>query len=176
VAKGDEVVERLLTERGRALTAYAYLLCGNVADAEDLVSDALVRTFTRRRAGLELRSAESYVRRSILTLYVDGWRKRNRWASRWPVAAGPDSTESPENHTADRMLVMTALRELSRQQRACIVLRYYEDRTVAEIADQLALSDGTVKRYLSLGIRRLVGLLGPIPEHSAASVELVKEA
>ncbi len=79
---GDDVVAELLATRGRALTRYAYLLCGNAADAEDLVQDALVKTFARRRAGLELDSAEAYVRRAILTLYLDGWRKRGRWATR----------------------------------------------------------------------------------------------
>ena len=171
---GDDVVAELLTTRGRALTRYAYLLCGNVADAEDLVQDALVKTFARRRAGLELDSAEAYVRRAILTLYLDGWRRRGRWATRRHLAAGPASVDGPETGTGDRIDVVAALRGLPPQQRACVVLRFYEDLTVPEIAHHLAVSDGAVKRYLSLAVHRLEGLLGPIAP-AATTVALVQE-
>ena len=167
---GDDVVAALLTTRGRALVGYAYLLCGNVDDAEDLVQDALVKTFSRRRAGLELDSAEAYVRRCILTLYLDGWRRRGRWATRRHLAAAPPSTEGPEARTHDRLDVVAALRGLPPQQRACVVLRFYEDMTVPAIADALALSQGSVKRYLSDGVRRMEGLLGPMPDaHRSAA-------
>ena len=45
--------------------------------------------------------------------------------------------------------VRFALRELSPRERACIVLRYFDDLTVPQIAAQLGLADGTVKRYLA---------------------------
>jgi RNA polymerase sigma-70 factor (sigma-E family) len=169
VSAQDDVVESLIATRGRALTGYAYLLCGNVHDAEDLVQDALVKTFSRRRAGLELDSAEAYVRRSILTVYLDGWRRRGRWAVRRHLAAGPSSTDGPESPAGDRVDVVAALRHLPPQQRACVVLRFYEDLTVAEIAQRLAVSDGAVKRYLSMGVHSLEGALGPIrpaPTHT----------
>ena len=171
----DDVVASLIETRGRALTGYAYLLCGNVHDAEDLVQDALVKTFSRRRAGLELESAEAYVRRSILTLYLDGWRRRGRWATRRHLAAVPPSAEGPEDGTSNRIDVVTALRGLPPQQRACVVLRFYEDMTVAEIAHHLAVSEGAVKRYLSLGVHRLEGLLGPI-NPPVPTIRLVQEA
>jgi RNA polymerase sigma-70 factor (ECF subfamily) len=171
---GDDVVAELLATRGRALTGYAYLLCGNAADAEDLVQDALVKTFARRRAGLVLDSAEAYVRRTILTLYLDGWRRRGRWATRRHLAAGPTSVDGPEAGTGDRLDLVAALRGLPPQQRACVVLRFYEDLTVAEIAHHLAVSEGAVKRYLSLGVHRLEGLLGPISA-PATTIALVQE-
>jgi RNA polymerase sigma-70 factor (sigma-E family) len=171
---GDEIVAELVATRGRALTGYAYLLCGNAADAEDLVQDALVKTFARRRAGLEMDSAEAYVRRTILTLYLDGWRRRGRWATRRHLAVAPSSVEGPEDGTGSRIDLVAALRGLPPQQRACVVLRFYEDLTVAEIAHHLAVSEGAVKRYLSLGVHRLEGLLGPIAP-ATPTVALVQE-
>ena len=156
----DEAVEQLLDSRGRALVGYAYLLCGNVHDAEDLVQDALVKTFARRRAGTELRSAEAYVRRAICTLYLDRWRSRKRWAGRLPVAWDRETTEGPEDAVTNRTDVVAALATLPPQQRAAVVLRYYEDLTVPEVAERMGLGDGTVKRYLSLATHRLGDLLG----------------
>ncbi len=158
----DEAIEQLLATRGRALTGYAYLLCGDVHEAEDLVQDALVKTFARRRAGVELVSAEAYLRRAICTLYVDRWRSRARWAGRLPVAAAPEATDSAETAVADRTDVMRALATLPPQQRAAVVLRYYEDLTVPEVAARMGLGDGTVKRYLSLATHRLEDLLGTL--------------
>ncbi|WP_448062166.1 RNA polymerase sigma factor [Cellulomonas hominis] len=60
-------------------------------------------------------------------------------------------------------LVQAALATLRPRLRACVVLRYYDDLTVPEIARQLGLSDGTVKRYLSDAINALEAVLGPVP-------------
>ena len=173
--RGSDTVEELLATRGRALTGYAYLLCGDVTDAEDLVQDALVKTFSRRRAGVELGSAEAYVRRAILTTYVDGWRRRGRWSGRQNLVASADRLEGPAGAADERLDVVAALRHLPRQQRACVVLRFYEDRTVAEIADHLGVSQGAVKRYLSMGVHALETLLGPLRD-TAVSIEIVQEA
>ncbi len=175
MAGQDDVVEALISTRGRALTGYAYLLCGNVEDAEDLVQDALVKTFARGRAGLRLESAEGYVRRAILTLYLDGWRRRGRWAVRRHLLVAPPSTAGPEEGAAARADVVAALRHLPPQQRACVVLRFYEDLTVTEIAEQLGVAEGSVKRYLSTGVHRMEALLGPVAG-ADSEIHIVQEA
>ena len=58
--------------------------------------------------------------------------------------------------------MQVALAALAPQQRICVVLRYYDDLTVPEIADRLSLAEGTVKRYLSLAVHRMEALLGPL--------------
>ena len=173
VEGGPATVEELLATRGRALTGYAYLLCGDVHDAEDLVQEALVKTFTRRRGGLAMHSAEGYVRRAILTTYVDGWRRRGRWLARQHLTVTAESSASPAGASDQRVDVVEALRHLPRQQRACVVLRFYEDLTVAEIAQQLSVSEGAVKRYLSMGVRALEALLGPI-DGTTTTIEIVE--
>ena len=67
------------------------------------------------------------------------------------------------------MDVRAALDALSPRERACVVLRFYDDLTVARIADQLSLSEGAVKRYLSDGVHRMEGLLGPVRRSRARS-------
>ncbi|MGN8244519.1 sigma-70 family RNA polymerase sigma factor [Cellulomonas soli] len=151
----------LARERGAALTSYAYLLTGNLRDAEDLVQDALVKTFVRGRT-LEIASAEGYVRTAILTTWIDTYRRRRQWQRVRHLLVRGERQEGPADEVGARNDVRAALRLLAPQQRACVVLRYYDDLTVGEIADRMGLADGTVKRYLSLAVGRLETLLGPL--------------
>lgn len=163
MAAWEQTLDELVRTRGPALVGYAYLLCGDRREAEDLVQDALVKTFSRGRAGLEAQSVEGYVRRAVLTTYLDGFRRRRRWAALRHLVAAEDVRPSPDTDLATRADVAAALAALSPRERACVVLRFYEDLTVPAIAEALALSTGSVKRYLSDGVRRLEGLLGPLP-------------
>lgn len=173
----EDTLSALVRERGPALVGYAYLLCGDRRQAEDLVQDALVKTFARGSAGAP-RSAEAYVRRAILTTYIDGFRRRRRWEAVRHLFRPDDDAVGPEVHVTDRLDLLTALEALSPRQRACIVLRYYQDLTVPQIADALALSTGAVKRYLSDAVRRLEEILGPVadvPAEHLAIEETIEE-
>ena len=171
--RSDEAMASLARQRGRALTGYAYLLTGDLRDAEDLVQDALVKTFLRPRA-VDPLAAEGYVRRAILTTYIDGHRRRRRWDGLRHLLARDESHAGPEDLTSQRVDVQRALRTLPPQQRACVVLRFYEDLTAREIGERLGLGEGTVKRYLSIAVGRMEGLLGPLPPSQADDVVLVQ--
>jgi len=78
---------------------------------------------------------------------------------------------------SDRRFIAQALAALSPRQRTCLVLRYYEDMPVAEIADLLGFAVGTAKRYLSDGIRALEAQLGPFDDDltDTTTIETVLE-
>ena len=149
------VVTTLVAERGDALTRYAYLICGNPDDAADLVQDALVKTFGRLRNGFGITSAEAYVRRAILNAYLDRGRRRARWRSIAHLALQPEHDESPAAAADDRIDLREQLLGLSPRERACVVLRYYDDLKVDDIAQCLRISPGAVKRYLSDGLGKM---------------------
>jgi RNA polymerase sigma factor (sigma-70 family) len=149
------VVTTLVGERGDALQRYAVLLCGDQDDAADLVQDALVATFGRLRNGFGVTSAEAYVRRAILNTYLDGGRRRTRWRRIRHLAVSPETIDSPDAGIESRIDVQGELARLSPRERACIVLRYYDDLQVADIAEWLGISPGTVKRYLSDALAKL---------------------
>jgi RNA polymerase sigma factor (sigma-70 family) len=145
----------LVEVRGGALVRYATLLCGNRRDAEDLVQEALVKVFTvmrRSAAGLAdvhaVDDMEAYVRRAILNLFLDGDRRSKRWLARRHLVAREYSTAGPELATSQQLDVAHALAGLPPRQRACVVLRFYADLSVREIADDLGVTTGTVKRHL----------------------------
>lgn len=151
-------VDALVRERGAALLAYAYLLTGDRYLAQDLLQDALVRTFARLSAGHDPGRLEAYVRQAILNGVRDGYRRRGTFlGARARLAAQPGP--APDVLAAEHADLEHALATLSPRERACVVLRHLEDRSVAETAELLGLSEGAVKRYLSDGRARLGRLL-----------------
>ncbi|MDF2807161.1 MAG: hypothetical protein K0S43_2107 [Cellulosimicrobium sp.] len=162
MARWEEVLDEIVRARRRALVGYAYLLTGDVADAEDLVQEALFRTFRRGRAATDFALAESYVRRAVLTGFLDGTRRRRRWDGVRHLLAPPAPTDLLEPAVEARVDIVGALSVLTPRERACVVLRYFSDLTVRDVAERLSLSEGTVKRYLSDANAKLAARLGPV--------------
>jgi RNA polymerase sigma factor (sigma-70 family) len=158
MAAWQGLLDELLRERRPALIGYAALLTGDRVTAEDLVHDAVVRSFGRPRAFPNVNAADAYVRRAIATIFIDRARSRRRWLAALPRLVAAATV--PDEDVAGRLDARAALRTLPQRQRACVVLRFYDDLTVAEIAAQLGLSEGAVKRYLSDGIHHLNVVLG----------------
>jgi RNA polymerase sigma-70 factor (ECF subfamily) len=155
----DTVATRLVAERGDALVRYAFLLTGSREDAADVVQDALVRTFGRPRPALTAAKAEAFVRRTILNAVIDRSRRTGTWRRVRHLVGAPSVLASPTDASDTRLDLAERVRALSPRQAACIVLRYYEDLTVDQIASTLGISQGAVKRYLSDALRALASAL-----------------
>ncbi|MDN4483771.1 sigma-70 family RNA polymerase sigma factor [Demequina lignilytica] len=141
------VLDTMIRERRGALVGYAYLLAGDRPTAEDLVHDAIIRTFTRARRLDDPRSAEAYVRRTIATQFLNGRRSRAVARAKQHLLVERDAP--PADQTAGENAEVTrALGLLTRRQRACVVLRHFEDLSTEETAERLGISPGSVKRYL----------------------------
>jgi RNA polymerase sigma-70 factor (sigma-E family) len=155
----------LATTRYPALLAYATALTGQRATAEDLLQDAFVRVFSRRRRLEDAHHAENYVRRTISTLYMDRLRRRVTLARALARTSEREATPDQGDRIGERDSMTAALAELPPQVRVCIVLRFYDDLAIAEIASRLGLAVGTVKRYLSDGTTRLERIVGDDAGH-----------
>jgi RNA polymerase sigma-70 factor (sigma-E family) len=149
VESWEQALADLASQQGPALKRYAFLLCADGAEADDLVQEALVRAFTRPPRVPRPEAAGAYVRAIMVNLFIDGARKRSRWSRVAPLLRPAGTVPDPADQVSDRDAMLTALRSLSPRQRACVVLRYYGDLPVAEVAAVLGVSEGTVKRYLS---------------------------
>lgn len=158
-----EDFEEYVAARYGALVRSAYLLVGNRADAEDLVQTALSRLVTAwpRISG----DPERYVRTVLVRESVTRWRRR-RWrevsSERLPEAAAPGQLD---HAAAERVALHSALGQLSPRQRAVVALRFYEDLSVAETAELLRCSEGTVKSQTHDALARLRGLLPDLTPH-----------
>lgn len=155
-----QVMETLVRQRRPALVGYAYLLTGSRSEAEDLVQEAIVRTFARGRAKTSVREAEAYVKRAIANEAVN--RARHGLVVRENQArlAEPASNPSHDVRVNSRADLEAALDTLSPRERAVTVLKYVDDLTIASIAVVLKLTDGTVKRYLANAAVKLREVLG----------------
>ncbi len=99
----------------------------------------------------------AYVRRSVVNGYTDWWRRRP-WREQ-PTERLPEPAGHPDLATGveDRDALLLALAELTRRERAVVVLRYYQDLSEAQIADALGIAPGTVKSTALRAMRKLRG-------------------
>jgi RNA polymerase sigma-70 factor (ECF subfamily) len=158
MAAWQGLLEELVRERRPALIGYATLLTGDRRQAEDLVHDAIVRTFSHPRSFPNLNAADAYVRRAIASAFIDRMHSRRGWLGAMGRVAADDVV--PDDDAAGRLDVRAALGGLPCRQRTCVVMRLYDDLRVADIAEDLGLSEGAVKRDLSDGIHHLNAALG----------------
>jgi RNA polymerase sigma-70 factor (sigma-E family) len=130
--------------RSHVLLRAAWLLTGDTGKAEDLLQIALARSW-QHWGRIAQGNPEGYIRRVLFTTYLSWWRRH--WRAEVPSAAPPEraSTDDVAAGFASRDGLHRALAGLTRRQRAVIVLRYVEDRSVADTAALLGCSEGTVK-------------------------------
>lgn len=145
--------EGAVTAHAQKLTALALLLTRNRADADDLVQGTFERAFsrwTRVRAATE----EAYLRRIMINLATDGYRRRGR-RPEVLVAAPEAGGDDPYAAVDDRAALVQLVRQLPPAQRAIVVLRYWADLSEREIAAELSIKPGTVKSQAAKALRHL---------------------
>ena len=133
-----------------ALWRAAYLLCGNVVQAEDLVQSALLKLYVAwpRLVRGEL---DGYTRRIIANSHIDELRRP------WRRETEPLEGHEPamEMTHADHSALIRALKALPVGQRRVVVLRHYWGLSVAETAHDLGISEGGVKSQCAIGLHKL---------------------
>jgi len=136
----------------------AYLLCGDVHHADDLVQGTLVALYRNWRRVLAANNLDGYVHRMLVNKFVD--EKRLRW-TRVSLRNREDlDRPAPADDIDARADIIAALRHLPQGQRAVLVLRFLCDLSVDETASALRCSTGNVKAQTSRGIAALRPLLG----------------
>ena len=147
-------------QRSHSLLRTAYLLVGHHQLAEDLLQEALIRTFIAWPRLRDPAKVDAYARRTIVTTAIS-WRRRRSFHERpvefLPDASGADEVEIVATHRD----LIAHLRGLPPRQRAAIVLRYYEDLSLAQTAEVMGCSVGAVKSHVSIGLGKLRERMGP---------------
>lgn len=173
--RGDDEFVEFATARGAHLLRTAYLLTGDWHLAEDLVQEALGKMFVAWRGVTAIDNPAAYVQTVLVRTYIT--HRRRRSAGELPHADVPEpEAAARELDVALRMTLMDGLARLDTKDRAVIVLRYWEDRSVDETAEALGLSAGAVRNQSSRALARLRDVLGPRFVELADSADSVTAA
>jgi RNA polymerase sigma-70 factor (sigma-E family) len=153
--RGDRVTaefDQFVVARSTALLRTAYLLTHDHALAEDLLQTALSKAWFSwgRIDG----NPEPYVRKILVNTYASWWRRK--WHGELATEELPERglADAAEGVGASHDL-WQAMERLPRRQRIVVVLRYFEDLSEAQTADQMGCSVGTVKSQLSKALAKL---------------------
>ncbi|BEP13747.1 SigE family RNA polymerase sigma factor [Acidothermaceae bacterium B102] len=145
--------EAFVSARSPALRRTAFLVCGDWHQAEDVVQNALTKLYlawgrVERRDGVD-----AYARQIVVRCALD--ERRRGWRRERPVDAVPDRATAAADESGDREALLAALAAVPRRQRAVLVLRYWDDVSVAETGRVLGISEGSVKSAASRGLDNL---------------------
>ena len=158
-ARDDDFVA-FVDARSAALLRTARLLsAGDQHAAEDLVQTALEKAYVAwpriRHEGNE----EAYVRQIMVRANID--ESRRPWRRERPSDDLPEVAASTGTGLEERSALFDALQALPEQQRKVVVLRHWLGLSVRETADELGISEGTVKSHSSRGLAALETVLSP---------------
>jgi RNA polymerase sigma-70 factor (sigma-E family) len=147
----------------------AFLLCGNWQAAEDLTQTTLAKVFAAWNRIRSLDAAPAYARRTLLNFYFLEYRKK-----RLREVLSGDIWDLPERATEPktpelRMELTAALAALPPKARAVVVLRYWEDMSIDQVAAQLGCSAGNVKSQSNRALEKLRKLLGDPDDTTSAA-------
>jgi RNA polymerase sigma-70 factor (sigma-E family) len=140
----------------------ALALCGNRADADDLVQATLERLYHAWRRDTPDHPI-AYARTTLVRTHISD-KRRARWRREISTDRPDQITPHAVGDTDERIILHRALARLPARQRQAVVLRYLEDLPLAEVAVLMRCGEGNVKRCAHDGLRSLRTLLEPTQE------------
>ena len=138
----------------------AFLLCGDWHTADDLTSTVMVKLYRHWNRAAHFDNRDAYVRRMLMRAWLD--ERRRPWNRRETATEVlPDPVGASEAAEADRRIsVLSLLGALPPRRRAVLVLRYFCDLSVEEVAEAMGCSEGTVKSQTARALESLRANLG----------------
>ncbi|QIJ64460.1 SigE family RNA polymerase sigma factor [Streptomyces sp. JB150] len=154
----DEYAEFAGARAGHLYRSACLLTAGDTHQAEDLVQETLGRLYVSwhrvSRAGNPAAYAQTVLTRTFLA------QKRRRSSTERATDVLPERADTGAGDAPLRLTLLEALARLPVKDRAVVVLRYWEDRSVQETADVLHVSNASVRTRCVRALARLRELLG----------------
>lgn len=155
--------EGFVIARRTALVRFAYLLTADLDQAQDVVQEVLARLHLKWSRTQQVECLDAYVKKAIVRQFLS-WRRR-RSSGEAIVANLPEAPARVDamDEYVERDAMWALLANLPRQQRAVLVLRYYEDLDDATIAAELGCRPATVRSYAALAVAKLRAAMPAAP-------------
>jgi RNA polymerase sigma-70 factor (sigma-E family) len=147
--------------RAAAVRKTAYVLCGDWHLAEDLTQIAFTKLYQAWRRLERHEELDAYVRQTVVRAFLD--ERRRPWRREYAYSSDSslfDRRVEAGDGGADREILLDALSRIPRHRRAVVVLRYWEDLSVEQVAAVLDCSPGAVRSQASRGLADLRAVLG----------------
>jgi RNA polymerase sigma-70 factor (ECF subfamily) len=154
VGDADLEFDWLFANEFPAVMRAVHLIVHDLERAEDITQDAFVQLLRHWKKVSRYDRPGAWVRRVAIRLAMEAVR-RERLRALLERKVAPPPTRGPAD-----VDVMRAVRQLTGMQRAAVVLFYFEDRPLSEIANILRCSEATVRVHLHRARKRLAAVLG----------------
>jgi RNA polymerase sigma-70 factor (sigma-E family) len=168
VGERDREYVDYVTARLPWLRQVAYLLTHDWHRADDAVQTAITQLYKHWPRASRMENLDGYTRTILVRSFLS---ERRRWGSRVQLIADPPDTPTRVADHAGRVAVRDALATMPPRQRATLVLRFYCDLSVEQVADVLRCSQGTVKSQTARGLDALRRMLSDTPSPAAPASE-----
>lgn len=153
--------ETFVRQTAASLQRTAVLLCGDHHLAEDLVQVTYAKTFASWRRVAAADDPVAYTRRTLVRSFLS--HRRLRRSAERPVEVLPDRPGAAWDDSA-RLDLLAALRALSPDDRAVLVLRFWEDLSVADSARLLGVSEAACRQRTARALARIRTLIPELLE------------
>lgn len=153
----DAEFTEFVTARAPWLRRVAYLLCGDWHRADDLVQVAITKLYANWHRASRAVNIDGYARSTLVNTFLA--EQRSPWRRRVVLRATEDGAAAPQADLDAVLDLRAALAALPPRQRATVVLRYYCDLSVDDVARSMGCSTGNVKSQTARGIDALRRIL-----------------
>ncbi|OYN90205.1 RNA polymerase sigma factor [Parenemella sanctibonifatiensis] len=160
MARDEEAYLAFVDTSASRLRRMAYLMCGDWQIAEDHTQEALIRMFVKWNR-VEESGRLAYARRVLTRIIIDESRKARHKRERTGDLEDRPANREAVAAVADNVDLQRALASLPARQRACVVLRFVDDLSVADTASAMNTSQGTVKSQTAKALEHLRSVLSP---------------
>jgi RNA polymerase sigma-70 factor (ECF subfamily) len=153
-AGSPDVLDRLLARFGTEIQTVAYLILRDHQDAEDVVVETLLAALQHLKELRDPTALRPWLLR-IATNRALGVRRRGARMVHLEVLPDPGSSRDATSESATRLTLLAGVDALPARMRAAVVLRYYADLSVEEVAVALGRSPNTIKSQLQVALDHL---------------------
>ncbi|MFB8029948.1 MULTISPECIES: SigE family RNA polymerase sigma factor [unclassified Streptomyces] len=157
-SREDEFIEFAGGLTGHLFRSACLLTSGDTYLAEDLVQETLGRMYVRWGRMSHVDNPAAYAQTVLVRTFLTYRRRRS--SDERPVADPPDAPLIIGGDPLLRLALLQALGQLPPKDRAVVVLRYWEDRSIDETADAMNISSSAVRTRASRALVRLRAQLG----------------
>ncbi|MFC7549748.1 SigE family RNA polymerase sigma factor [Plantactinospora sp. GCM10030261] len=165
-AHEEEYVE-FVSARMASLRQAAYLLCGDPQRADDLSQNTLTKLYLKWNRARVAVNRDGYLHRMLVRTFID--ERRLAWSRVRLTPRPPERAAKPEVDIETRDVVLRALEQVPKGQRAMLVMRFLCDLPVEDVAKAMRCSPSNVKSQTARGLATLRQVLEKAGVSASAS-------